>query len=213
MKIQHGWAFPSADEFMSNAMKPDGSYQASHLVAALEYVTDWSLSVDGGAHAGTWTKTLSQRFTRVISVEPSTDTFEALQANVLHFGCLNVQTLNVALGDKPGTVKMVLDGRAAEMHNTGGRYAAPGGDILVETIDSWDLKSLGFLKLDVEGSEVAALRGARKTLKRCRPIVLYEEKGFSRRYGEVKEAAAKLLESFGFRLLQVVGCDRIWGPR
>jgi FkbM family methyltransferase len=213
MKYVHGWAFPDADSFMSNELKADGTYQATHLAAALEHVTNWTVALDAGAHVGTWSRTLSQKFETVIAIEPSEDTHEALVANLAAFGCSNVETRRIALGDKPGKVTMHLEGRGLELQNTGARFVQPGGVIPVETIDSWKLPSLGFVKMDIEGSEVFALRGAVETLKRCKPIVLYEDKGFWKRYGERRDAAAKVLQSIGYREITRIRCDLIWGPK
>lgn len=211
MKMVHGWAYPDADEFMANEMKEDGSYQAGHLRAALGYVKDWSIAIDGGAHVGTWSKVLSRKFERVIAVEPSPDTHEALVANLEAFGCSNVETKAVAIGQAPGFASMVLERRAAERKNTGGRQVRQGGSIPIETIDSWELPSLGLLKLDVEGYEASALRGAMQTLKRCRPIVIFEEKGFGRSHGELPNAAADVLRKAGYYHLKSVKMDHIWG--
>lgn len=213
MKQMHGWAFPDADEFMAHEMKADGTYQAGHLRVALNYVTDFSLAIDGGAHVGTWTRLLSQAFERVIAAEPSPDTFEALAANMAAFSCFNVDLRPVALGATVGLVQMALEGRAADMRNTGGRFVQDGGDIPVERIDDWNLPSCGFIKLDVEGSEPLALEGARETIVRCKPIVLFENKGFCRRYGLRPDATQAVLTSLGYQELAIVKCDRIWGPR
>lgn len=211
MKYVHGtWAFPDADTFMAAEIKPDGSYQAGHLRAALAYVTDFSCALDGGAHVGSWSRTLSAHFARVIAVEPSADTFEALTANMAAFGCVNVEAKRVALGALAGSVRMVLDGRGAAMQNTGARHAEPGGDVPVETIDAWKLPSLGLLKLDVEGSEPQALRGAVETLRRCKPIVIYEDKYLWKRYGESRDAAARVLRDVGYVEIEQVKMDRIW---
>ena len=214
MRTVHGWAFPDADEFMANEMKPDGSYQAGHLRIALDYVKDWSVAIDGGAHVGTWTRVMSQRFGRVIAVEPSADTREALLANLATFWCDNVEVRAVALGDAVGRVRMTLDAgsRAEQMKNTGARHVVDGGDVPLERIDDWGLESLGLLKLDIEGSEPRAIRGALETLQRCRPIVIYEEKGFGRRYGDTPGAAARALKSIGYRLITTVKMDHVWGP-
>lgn len=214
MNHRFGWAFPDADQFMANEMKADGSYQRSHIDAALRHVTDFRLAIDGGAHVGTWSRVLSQSFQSVIAVEPSRDTFEALTANMQTFGCDNVDRRNVALGAVSGSVSMApLDPRAEALKNTGARFVQSGGDIPCQRIDEWKLPSLGFLKLDVEGSEPLALEGARKTLVRCRPIVLFECKGFWRhRYGLPIDAPQRVLESVGYHQLEQAGKDLIWGP-
>ncbi len=208
MKAVHGWQFPDVDDFMCHEMKADGSYQAGHLRAALQYVTDFSI----GAHVGTWSKLMAQAFAQVIAVEPSPDTFEALAENMKAFNCFNVDLRPVALGAVVGRVSMALEGRAAAANNTGGRFVQDGGDIPVERIDDWQLPSCGFIKLDIEGSEPLALEGARETIARCKPIVLFENKGFCRRYGLPADAVQELLTSLGYRELAAIKCDRIWGP-
>lgn len=213
MKEVHGWAYPEADEFMAAEMRPDGSYQSAQLTAALSYVTDWSCAVDGGAHVGTWSRVLSGRFQRVIAVEPSPDTYEALVANLVAFGCENVEAKAVALGCELGHVRMAIDARHEALANTGARYVLPGGPIPVETIDAWALPSLGLLKLDIEGAEASAIRGAMQTIQRSRPVVIYENKGFGSRYGELPSAAADLLGACGYVLAERVSRDEIWRPR
>jgi FkbM family methyltransferase len=214
MKMHAGLAFPDADRFMVNELKVDGTYQIENLTAALQHVTNWDCAIDGGAHIGTWSKVMSAKFARVIAVEPSADTFEALTWNLTQAGCTNVDCRQLALGEIRRTVQMRLEPEQANRGNTGARFIAPGGTIPVETIDSWQLPSLGFLKLDIEGSEYAALKGARETLKRCRPVVLFENKWlWTRHYGIAKNAVARFLDDLGFGLLGQVSRDQIWGPR
>lgn len=216
MKLAKGWNFPDADEFMVGELAADGTYQSSHLQAALTHVTDWSRAIDGGAHVGTWSRLMAVRFDQVIAVEPSPDTFEALLANMESFACLSVDCRHVALGAAPGSISMTLDEKGARMANTGARFvhaSAPSEpQTPLVTIDSWDLPSLGFLKLDIEGSEPAALMGARATLRRCKPIVLFENKYLWKRFGMPREAPQSLLKGLGYRLLETVSRDEIWGP-
>ncbi len=212
MKSVYGWAFPDADQFMSSEIKPDGTYQGSHFQIALKYVKDFTLAIDGGAHVGTWSRLMAAQFERVIAVEPSADTFEALEANLKAFNLINVDARQIAIGKATGKVTMVLDGRAATLKNTGARYVQKGGEIRCEAVDDWHLPSLGFLKLDVEGSEVAALEGASETLQRCKPVVLYESKLLWKRYGHKSNAPQLLLTKLGFKHLADAGCDQVWGP-
>lgn len=212
MKHVAGWAFPDADEFMATEIKPDGTYQAGHYQAALLQVTNRRLAIDCGAHVGTWTRLMSRDFGLVIAVEPSADTFEALTANMATHQCNNVDLRNVAVGVTAGRVSMApLEPRAAAIHNTGARFIQDGGEIERVTIDSWELESCGFIKMDIEGSEVDALMGAVETLKRCRPIVLFEHKGFCRRFGHHPDGPLKFLSAHGYHELAIAGKDRIWG--
>jgi FkbM family methyltransferase len=214
MKIHEGWSYPDADVFMANEMKADGTYQASHYRKALEFVADRSLAIDGGAHVGTWSRLMNADFERVIAVEPHPETCDALTRNMRRFECSHVEIVQAALGAKPGFVSMApLDARAEALKNTGAYFVQDGGSIPRVTVDDWQLPSCGFLKLDMEGSEVDAIQGAALTLQRCRPIVLWECKGFWRRFGHQRDAPHVLLMSLDYYEMAVVGCDRIWGPR
>ncbi len=198
---------------MVSELGADGTYQAAHLQTALAYVKDWTVAIDGGAHVGTWSRLMAGRFARVLAFEPSSDTFEALKVNMASFGCTNVEPIHAALGAVKGSVRMDLDDASVARKNLGARYAVDGGKIPRVTIDNFNLTSCGLLKLDIEGSEPLALLGARATLARCRPIVLYENKALWRRYGMRVDVVEKFLLSNGYRLLKQAGCDLVWGPK
>lgn len=214
MKRLHGWAYPDADDFMCREMTPTGGYQADHLARALGYVTDFSVAIDGGAHVGTWSRILAGRFARVLAFEPAEDTHEALVANMATFGCANVEVFLQALGALPGRASIAWDPVQTGRKNTGGRYLTEGCTVDVVPVDSLALDSLGFLKLDVEGSEFAALVGARETIARCAPIVLVENKAlWATHFGLPRNAVESTLAGYRYRKLETVGRDEIWGPR
>ena len=213
MKKINGWWFPDADNFMAGEMTERGTYQEDHLVDALGHVKDFRLAVDGGAHIGTWSRILSEKFEKVISFEPSPDTAEALIANMEQFGCKNVSILQEAISDKHEKIRMTLEDCPEEnaRGNTGARYIASGGDIPATPLDSLALPHLDFLKLDIEGAELKALTGARRTLARCRPVVLFEDKRkCQRHFGVNRQDIYKLMQGLGFKRAQRSGCDEIW---
>jgi FkbM family methyltransferase len=209
------WAFPDADVQMANELGPDGTYQLAHLRAALDRVIDWRAAVDCGAHVGTWTVPMAARFSRVIAVEPSPDTFECLVHNVAtKVATGNVETRQVAVGAVAGHVSMAIDPHHEAKGNTGARYVTPGGAIPMEDIDAWQLPALGFLKLDIEGAEPFALEGAAETLVRCRPIVLFENKAlWAKHYGIAPDEPQRILGRCGYRHLETIMRDEIWGPQ
>lgn len=190
-----------------------GGWQLDHLEAALAFVTDWSLAVDGGAHVGSWSRAMSARFEVVHAIEPHPEHLMCLKANI--WGNPKVVVHEVALGEAPGIATMREDLRY-EGGNTGGRhiYETGVGDIKIVTLDSLELPSLGFLKLDVEGYEAYALRGAAQTLDRFRPIVMIEDKPrMAFRYRQKTRAARRFLEKMGAQELGSCGADRIFGWR
>jgi FkbM family methyltransferase len=211
----NGWFFAAADRFMAKEINAAGEYQRQHLIGAMAATKQHRLAVDGGAHVGTWSVPMARVFERVMAFEPSADTFEALKANLARQGAGNVKARQVALGAATGRAEMTLDGdeRAIADGNLGARFVRAGDKVPVVPLDSYRLEDLDFLKLDVEGSEVAALQGARQTLKRCRPVVLFEDKGHWKRYGHGRRAPHELLASLGAKPIRRVGSDEIWGWR
>lgn len=213
MTRHHGWAFPDADRLMAAEMTPDGRYQQAHLEAALRWVAQHGTAIDGGAHVGTWSRQLALVFRQVIAFEPAPDTFACLVENMTAHGGRNVTCYEAALGAHPGRVRMALDVKNAERGNTGARHTVEGDDVAMMPLDSLGLNDVGFLKLDVEGSEPMALMGARDTLARCRPVVLVEDKGhWVTHYGLPKTAVRDILTAQRYRLAETVGCDQVWVP-
>lgn len=213
MTRHHGWAFPDADRLMAAELTAAGTYQQAHLDAALRWVTQHGTAIDGGAHVGTWSRQLALVFSQVIAFEPAPDTFACLVENMAAHGGRNVTCYEAALGAHPGRVRMALDAKNAARGNTGARHTVEGDDVVMLPLDSLDLNDVGFLKLDVEGSEPMALMGARDTLARCRPVVLVEDKGhWVTHYGLPQTAVGDILAAQGYRLAETVGCDQVWVP-
>lgn len=104
---------------------------------------------------------------RVFAFEPNPGTRDMLSRNLIKAGVSNVEVVGAGVSDTPGALGFVRDGAASRFD--------PHGDITVPvvTIDSFvadnDVKRLDFLKLDIEGFEMPALRGAAHTIREYRP--------------------------------------------
>lgn len=121
---------------------------------------------------------------RVVAVEPVPETFAHLDANVATSGLDNITCVNAAIGAAEGTVRLVT--------RAGSNFAAFVGyqDVLerydgyveyaarVMTVDrlveELGLDRVDMMKIDVEGYELEALRGASSTLAQFRPVVFME---------------------------------------
>jgi hypothetical protein len=86
------------------------------------------------------------------------------------------------------------------------------GNIEVRRLDDLGLERVNYIKMDCEGFEYRVLQGAEQTIRRCRPVVVVEQKphdAYSSQYGQ--HAAIELLQSWGLTRLDQVKDDWIMG--
>lgn len=154
--------------------------EALYKILDGNWITDWSVAVDGGAHVGGWSAVMANWFRTVFAFEPAQDTFLKLRSNMHVFP--NVRPHQLALMDKRQTVEITWTTQSTA------RQVNPkdGADILAVPLDEFDLPSCGLIKLDLEGCEIFALKGATKTIKRHKPFLIVEMAGHWKRF-EVKE--------------------------
>jgi len=145
-------------------------FEIDHLNVALKYVQNWRVAIDGGANYGSWSRYMAKQFEKVLSFEAVDDIYECLEKNVEHHG--NIETFNQALGDEN---KHVTVGHGKRYDNVGCATYNGEGKTPMIPIDSLDLDTLDFLKLDIEGYEYYALLGAKETIMRCKPVIVFEE--------------------------------------
>ncbi|MFM7058908.1 MAG: FkbM family methyltransferase [Planctomycetota bacterium] len=78
-------------------------------------------------------------------------------------GDQRIEVVGCALGDRIGFAAMEGQGSVASISSAGTL------EIPVRTLDSMKLPELTWLKMDIEGSELAAIKGSVQTIARCRP--------------------------------------------
>ena len=133
-----------------------------------------STVIDGGAHIGLWTVHLLKVFNRVVAIEPIDTNVECLIANAHN----NPKLLMVAmaLSDHDGYVDMTTRGPQSFQWNIAAAHQTKVREVPCCTIDSLVETEVDLIKLDVEGHEFEALKGATKTLAACKPIIMIEDK-------------------------------------
>jgi len=167
----HMWV-RAEDEFIPAHFEVTGdAFEIDHLLEALKHCPGRRLALDVGAQYGSWTRYLARRFTEVLAFEPVPETFACLERNTKDYS--NARIFRKAVGDAPRHVSV---GRG-KMYQHPGMETVNGaaGDTEMIRIDDLDLPALDFLKIDVEGYELHVLHGAEGTLRRFRPVVLFEE--------------------------------------
>ena len=130
--------------------------------------------IDVGANVGSHSICFSKTADTVYAFEPHPITFENLCANLLINMSSNVIPMNYALVSYNGDT-MFYDFDITTKHYSMGAYAGNGTLRLpMRTIDSFAFSPVMFIKMDIEGGEFEALKGANYTLQRESPIVYVE---------------------------------------
>jgi FkbM family methyltransferase len=141
-----------------------------HLLPFL--VPQSSLALDIGANRGVYTYWLSQLASRVVAFEP----IPPLAHYLKRVSPKNVTVVCTALSDRRGVSTLSIpesDGEAS-------LRVMPNAPIVDEVqvptllLDDLDLQNVGFIKIDVEGSEASVLQGGRRTLTESHPVLLIE---------------------------------------
>jgi FkbM family methyltransferase len=155
--------------------------------------------VDVGAHVGLWSKELVKAFQFVMAFEPNPVVADLWLWNVT---AKNAHLRQVALGKGEGSVGLkIYDGHSGHTQVSG------AGDTPMRSLDSFGFVDVDLIKIDVEGHELAVVKGAIETLKRCRPVVVVEQKGEDGRLGLKKDGALAWLQALGMQSADCIGGD------
>jgi FkbM family methyltransferase len=194
-----------------------GAFEPNEFVFLRSVLEPGMVVLDGGANEGLFSLYAARRIKSrgfVLAVEPSTREFERLEANIALNRLENVRTVKAALGRGIGEARLAV---AQARH--AGMNAIEAGDsgqamadwieseetVALETIDALvdrcELQRLDLVKLDIEGSEVDALDGARATIERFQPTILLEaEEARLASQGRTKADLMSVLEEFRYEL-------------
>ncbi len=209
-----GWWFPDTEDHFPVMLKKNISkggpaeYQQPVRLRSLAHVKKFDVALDVGANVGLWSRDLVQKFGKVIAFEPVALFRDCLEKNVTG---PNFFISPLALGDHDTKARMTIT-----EGNTGHTHIDPAsigsGDTTVVKLDNLGIDNIDYIKMDCEGFEYRVIQGAEQTIKKCRPVIVVEQKPhdmYSKDYGQF--AAIALLESWGMVRLDQVKDDWIMG--
>lgn len=143
------------------------------------YATTGTVAIDIGANLGLHALVLSRCVGdkgRVFAYEPLAPIYRRLTANVGLNHTVNVVTRPYGLGDRTGTLR--FDDHIGEFNIGKGRVDPEGNTTIELRVLDEELRGVdvpvSLIKIDVEGFELAVLKGAQETLRRHRPVILME---------------------------------------
>lgn len=161
--------------------------------------------LDVGAFLGYFTQIAARRGASVIAIEPNPAVRALLERGLDRAGLTGqVRVIGAALADAPGEAVLYLSGGGdtASLHDHDTRSGEVSVPVLVGD-EALDRAGVDVVKIDVEGGEVAALRGLAGTLEgvgtvfaECNPPAL-------RRAGTSPDELVATLERHGLEVLAI----------
>jgi FkbM family methyltransferase len=194
-------------------IKNGGIFEPKIIETAKAYIWPGSTVLDVGANFGQ----MSVFFSRFVGAGGQVHSFEAdpfvyelflqtLAAN----NCQNVTAHPGAVYDRPNQQLFypVQDFKRAQAYGSCGidPKATAGRTVKTLTIDGLNINTpVSFMKVDIQGSDLFALRGAVETIKRHRMPILFEfEQQFQAEFGTSFQDYVDFVNSISYRFEKVV---------
>lgn len=176
--------YPKNEVFRS--LYVTGIYDPNVAVVIDSLLPQKGVFIDVGANMGYLSMIASRavgELGKVYALEPSKRDFLRLVDNINLNGLTNVYSHNLAVLDINKKLEMNIAGEERSALNTFGREFSYKGTEKLGTemvqavtidgfVDTEDIEKVDLIKLDIEGSELLALKGARDTVEKFRPVII-----------------------------------------
>lgn len=175
-------------------------------------VPEGGVHVDAGANYGFYTFGLLDRpsagTVRYLLIDANPDCVHCHLLTLKFYSGYKITSLNYALSDRPGDVSLTYSPAYSAAgflgEDAGGSMRTIGvpAQTLDDILDGQGIESIDLLKMDIEGSEVAALRGAARHLARSsiRGIYIEVNSAALLRQGTSLQELFQIFKEHGYRL-------------
>jgi FkbM family methyltransferase len=166
------------DQYVGRSLDLYGEYCEARVETIRQLLKPGDVVVDVGAYIGNSTVFFSRAVGdagAVVAFEPQRLIFQTLCANLALNSVKNAYTVHAAVSAERG--QLVVPLLNPEVENN---FAAlgledsdwqQGESVPLTTIDNLELRNCRFMSVDVEGMELAVLKGAEATIATCAPTL------------------------------------------
>lgn len=178
--------------------------EAGPIARLAPLVAPGTLVVDVGANVGFFTRRFARWVGpagRVLALEPEPHNAARLRARIAREGLADiVETIQAAAAETEGTVLLDLNPDNPADHRLGDSGVPVGCVTLDALLGECRAYSVSLIKIDVQGSELRVIEGARQTIARFRPALFVEVDDTHLRLGGASAAALlDRLADLGYR--------------
>lgn len=171
------------------------------------HLQEGSVFIDVGANIGYETLWGSKKVGttgKVIAFEPVPGLISQLKESVAYNKFANIEIIEKAASDRVEKIAIFLDaqdaGSSSLVNNSHSTNAIEIETVLIDTVTD-RLNRVDFIKIDVEGYEPQALQGAKATIEKWRPVIVFEYQPYL--YDSAYENILITLLKYGYKLYHV----------
>jgi len=159
--------------------------------------------MDVGANLGLYSLLISRAVGpsgKVYAFEPVPEIFARLKEHIALNNATNVIPVPIALSDEKGTVKMSVAGCGSSFfRHLSGEFVEVQVERLDDFVEREGIEKVDAIKIDVEGAELRVIRGADKTIRRDKPILMVEIQAATlQAAGTTPEELFKTIVGYGY---------------
>lgn len=210
-RVEGGLIYLNLHESAAMVQRAMSAYEPAKHALIRRHLRPGMTFIDVGANKGDFTllaARLAGNSGTVISIEPAPENHSVLQRSIELNDYTNIRVLQVALSDRDGTANLQI-GSTSGSHTlspefTGLRTVAVPTRTLDGVVAEQQLGSVDMIKIDVQGLELAVLRGASQTLRANPGIILLLDLP---KQSEKRRAIGEYLAPFGFTYFP--DCDEL----
>jgi FkbM family methyltransferase len=204
--------FPDND-VISVAIRSGEVFDRHIVDCAAEYIVQGTAAIDIGANLGQMALQLAQLVGaggKVFAFEADDYIHHILCQNIEANGVLNIHTINKAVHEIAGRQVYFPDQDFTRFSSFGSYGIDPnakaGRSVETVTVDSLHIEQpISFMKIDVQGSDLFALRGARETIARHKMPILFEyEEQFQHEFGTTFQDYVDFVSSVDYKFLRTI---------
>ena len=144
----------------------------------LPLLREGMIVLDIGANVGFFSLLIAQRvgrIGRVYAFEPVPSIFVRLKENIALNGFENIVPVPIAISSYSGKTNMtVYYGASSLFRRVSDEFVEVPTERLDDFVEREGIERVDAIKLDVEGAELHVIRGADKTIRRFKPIMMVE---------------------------------------
>ena len=222
------------DQYINESLREYICWENDLISRVEKFIKASRTILDIGSHIGTHSISYSllNSEARIYSFEIQKPIYELFQKNIKLNKCTNIIPHLFAIGhlnDYEVSVKQTfVDGdsynkpityhNGSSPMNYGGVQVGIGDTkVTMRTIDSFDFQNVDFIKVDIEGCEKLAFWGARQTIEKYKPVILYEDRPDKQITDDMRQIMEipdkihnfdikKYCMELGYRILMRIGC-------